>query len=38
MEEPENGIHPERIGAMLTLLQDIAVDPTEPVGDDNPLR
>ena len=38
MEEPENGIHPERIGAMLTLLQDIAVDTTEPVGDDNPLR
>lgn len=38
MEEPENGIHPERIGAMLTLLQDIAVDTTDPVGDDNPLR
>jgi predicted ATPase len=38
MEEPENGIHPERIGAMLGLLQDIAVDPTLPTGDDNPLR
>jgi hypothetical protein len=38
MEEPENGIHPERIGALLRLLQDIAVDPQEPVGDDNPLR
>jgi hypothetical protein len=37
MEEPENGIHPERIAAMLALLQDIAVDPNEPVGDDNPL-
>ena len=38
MEEPENGIHPERIGAMLTLLQDIAVDTSDTVGDDNPLR
>jgi len=38
MEEPENGIHPERIGAMLGLLRDIAVDPTLPIGDDNPLR
>jgi len=38
MEEPENGIHPERIGAMLGLLRDIAVDPELPIGDDNPLR
>jgi hypothetical protein len=38
MEEPENGIHPERIGAMLRLLRDIAVDPELPTGDDNPLR
>lgn len=38
LEEPENGIHPERISAMLTLLQDIALDPREPVADDNPLR
>lgn len=38
LEEPENGIHPERIPAMLRLLQDIAVDPTEPIGSDNPLR
>lgn len=38
MEEPENGIHPERIGAMLGLLQDIAADPNLPTGDDNPLR
>lgn len=38
MEEPENGIHPERIGAMLGLLRDIAVDPTLPIGEDNPLR
>lgn len=38
MEEPENGIHPERIAAMLGLLKDIAVDPALPVGEDNPLR
>ena len=38
MEEPENGIHPERIPAILTLLQDIACDVDEPVGPDNPLR
>ncbi len=38
LEEPENGIHPERIPAMLSLLQDIATDTSEPVGDDNPLR
>ena len=38
LEEPENGIHPERIPAILSLLQDIATDTQEPVGDDNPLR
>lgn len=38
LEEPENGIHPERIPAMLNLLQDIATDPNEQVGPDNPLR
>lgn len=38
LEEPENGIHPERIPAMLRLLQDIAVDANEPIGPDNPLR
>jgi len=38
LEEPENGIHPERIPAMIRLLQDIATDPTEAVGPDNPLR
>lgn len=38
LEEPENGIHPERIPAMIRLLQDIATDPEEPVGPDNPLR
>jgi predicted ATPase len=38
LEEPENGIHPERIDSMLTLLKDIAVDVNEPIGLDNPLR
>jgi predicted ATPase len=38
MEEPENGIHPARIPAILALLQDIAVDVDLPVDADNPLR
>ena len=38
MEEPENGIHPERLEAMNRLLHDIAVDSDEPVAEDNPLR
>ncbi|HLN03903.1 MAG TPA: AAA family ATPase [Bryobacteraceae bacterium] len=38
LEEPENGIHPERIPAMLRLLQDIVTDLDTSVGDDNPLR
>ena len=38
LEEPENGIHPERIPAILRLLKDIAVDLNQPVADDNPLR
>jgi predicted ATPase len=38
LEEPENGIHPDRIPAMLRLLRDIATDTKEPLGDDNPLR
>jgi predicted ATPase len=38
LEEPENGIHPERIPAMLDLLQDIATDTDNPIGTDNPLR
>lgn len=37
MEEPENGIHPSRISAMLDLLRSIAVDPSEAPGRDNPL-
>ncbi len=39
MEEPENGIAPERVPAMLELLQAIPIDPGEAVDeDDNPLR
>lgn len=38
LEEPENGIHPERIPKILHLLQDIATDTNEAVGLDNPLR
>jgi predicted ATPase len=38
LEEPENGIHPDRIPAILELLRDIAMDVNEPVGPGNPLR
>jgi predicted ATPase len=38
LEEPENGIHPGRVPAMLELLQDIATDTSEEVGLNNPLR
>ena len=38
MEEPENGIHPDRIPSILQLLQDIATDPGEPADESNPLR
>lgn len=38
LEEPENGIHPDRIPAILLLLQDIATDPSETADETNPLR
>lgn len=38
LEEPENGIHPERIPAMLRLLKDLATDINEPIEPGNPLR
>ncbi|HZP66910.1 MAG TPA: AAA family ATPase [Rudaea sp.] len=38
LEEPENGIHPQRVNAMLDLLYRIAVDTDLPVNIDNPLR
>jgi len=38
LEEPENGIHPKRIPAMLRLLQDIVTDTDESIDETNPLR
>jgi len=38
LEEPENGISPSRIPAMIELLQKIATDVSEQVDSDNPLR
>lgn len=38
IEEPENGIHPQRLPNMLGLLEELAVDVHEPVSADNPLR
>ena len=38
MEEPENGIHPAKMEAMNRLLDDLAMDPNEPVDTENPMR
>ena len=38
LEEPENGIHPARVPAILELLHDIAADSQGPIGPENPLR
>jgi len=38
IEEPENGIHPGRIPALLDLLQAIAMDTAYPIEPGNPLR
>lgn len=38
MEEPENGIHPAKMPAMVELIRDLAVDPNEAPGADNPFR
>jgi predicted ATPase len=38
MEEPENGIHPSRVPAILDLLESLAVDLDAEVNEDNPLR
>jgi predicted ATPase len=38
LEEPENGMHPSRVPAMLGLLRGLAVDPRDAVGRDNSLR
>lgn len=38
IEEPENGIHPAKIGEMVRLLKELAVDPNQEPGVDNPFR
>ncbi|MCY3785793.1 MAG: AAA family ATPase [bacterium] len=38
MEEPENGMHPANLEAMVDLLRDLAFDPFDETGDDNPFR
>ncbi len=38
VEEPENGIHPDRVKDMVELLYDLAVDSESAVDEDNPLR
>ncbi|GAB3809859.1 AAA family ATPase [Micromonospora zhanjiangensis] len=38
MEEPENGIHPANLPAMVELVRDLAVNPYEAPDDDNPFR
>jgi predicted ATPase len=38
LEEPENGIHPARIPAIISLLQDICTDTEDVIDEDNPLR
>jgi predicted ATPase len=38
IEEPENGIHPAKLPEMVRLLRDLAVDPSEAPGPDNPFR
>ena len=38
MEEPENGIHPANLPAMLGLVEDLAVDAELGPGTDNPFR
>ena len=38
IEEPENGIHPERLPAMAGLIRDLAVDVNDPVDSGNIMR
>jgi predicted ATPase len=38
LEEPENGIHPERVPTIVQLLRETAVDPQYAIGPDNALR
>ena len=38
IEEPENGIHPERLPAMVELIRDLAVDVDSPIDAGNVMR
>lgn len=38
MEEPENGLHPGNLEAMVELLRDLAVDTSHSPGEDNTFR
>ncbi|MFN5848337.1 MAG: AAA family ATPase, partial [Chitinophagales bacterium] len=38
MEEPENGINPSKIDAIVELLENIATDTSLEINTDNPLR
>jgi predicted ATPase len=38
LEEPENGIHPQKIDAMIQLLKDISTDTQYAIDENNPLR
>ncbi|MDT3396493.1 AAA family ATPase [Streptomyces sp. B1866] len=38
MEEPENGIHPANLSAMVDLVRDLTVDVSSEPGEDNPFR
>ena len=38
IEEPENGIHPQRLPAMASLIRDLAVDANQPVDSENVMR
>lgn len=38
MEEPENGMHPKRVPAMVSLLREFTADADDGVDSENPLR
>ena len=38
IEEPENGVHPERLRGMAGLVKDLAVDADDPPGEGNVMR
>ena len=38
MAEPENGMHPERVPAIVDLLRELVVCPEFAIDEENPLR